>query len=104
MSLIVLWTPGEARRLSAGLSFHFGPCFSSNAICGKTTIILPLFVLPRLVTYHSIEHVSLLCFLLALIGVTLTLSFTPLMAEIAYEVEAKQKAKPGMYGKKGAYV
>ena len=45
----------------------------------------------------------LLCALLSLIGLTLTLVMPPLMAEITYVVEAKEKAYPGRYGSNGAY-
>ncbi|KAJ9632080.1 hypothetical protein H2203_000481 [Taxawa tesnikishii (nom. ined.)] len=64
----------------------------------------PLLILLRLVTHDSMRQKVLLCALLALIGVTLTIVLTPLMAEIAYTVEAKAaKRPPGFYGKSGAY-
>ncbi len=66
-------------------------------------LTIPGFVLLRLVTHNSVSQVVLLCGLLALIGLGLTLAFTPLMAEIAYVVEAAEKARPGLFGGKGAY-
>lgn len=65
-------------------------------------LTLPGFILLRLVTHNSVSQVVLLCGLLALIGTGLTLAFTPLMAEIAYVVEAAEKARPGIFGANGA--
>lgn len=64
---------------------------------------LPGLVMLRLVTHNTVSQVVLLCGLLALVGLGLTLAFTPLMAEIAYVVEATEKARPGIFGAKGAY-
>lgn len=36
-------------------------------------------------------------------GVTLSFSNTPLMAEISYAIEAEEKAHPGVFGDQGAY-
>lgn len=66
-------------------------------------LTLPGLVLLRLVTHNSVSQVVLLCGLLALVGLGLALAFTPLMAEIAYVVEAAKKAQPGVFGAKGAY-
>jgi MFS family permease len=63
----------------------------------------PLFVLLRFVTEDTLNHKVLLCALLALTGVTLTLVGPPLMAEITYVVEAKEKKNPGIFGNSGAY-
>jgi MFS family permease len=64
---------------------------------------LPFIVLLRLVTHHSLRQVVLLCVLLALIGSSMNLAMIPLMAEITYVVEAKEKKTPRMFGKGGAY-
>ena len=45
----------------------------------------------------------LLCALLALLGAALTMVMTPLLAEITYVVEAKEKKNPGAFGAGGAY-
>jgi MFS family permease len=66
-------------------------------------IALPFIVLLRLVTHHSLRQVVLLCVLLTLIGSSMNLAMIPLMAEITYVVEAKEKKTPGMFGKGGAY-
>jgi hypothetical protein len=41
--------------------------------------------------------------LLVLLDISLTLVMGPLMAEIAYLVEAKERKIPGIFGKGGAY-
>ncbi|KAJ6443796.1 major facilitator superfamily domain-containingprotein [Purpureocillium lavendulum] len=41
--------------------------------------------------------------LLTLMGIALTLSSTPLMAEITYVIEEKEKERPGIWGAKGVY-
>jgi MFS family permease len=72
------------------------------ATTGFTTC-LPCLVLLRLITYHALEQIVLLCVLLVLLGMSLMLTMGPLMAEIAYLVEAKQKKNPGTFGTRGAY-
>jgi MFS family permease len=64
---------------------------------------IPPYILLRLVTHDSLEQKVLLCALLALVGVSLALVMPPLMAEITYVVEAKEKQDPGRYGSTGAY-
>lgn len=64
---------------------------------------IPFWILLRLVTHNSLSQKVLLCALMALIGVALTLVMPPLMAEITYVVEAKEKQSPGRYGTTGAY-
>lgn len=66
-------------------------------------IAIPFWVLLRLVDHDSIRQKVLFCALLALIGVSLTLVMPPLMAETTYVVEAKERERPGRYGKTGAY-
>jgi MFS family permease len=64
---------------------------------------LPFLVLLRLVTHDTLQQIVLLCVLLTLLGMSQTLIMGPLMAEIAYLVEAKEKKNPGIFGKGGAY-
>ncbi|KAI9791728.1 MAG: hypothetical protein M1816_003538 [Peltula sp. TS41687] len=64
---------------------------------------LPPLVCLRFVTENTIEHKVLLCALLAMIGLSLTLVISPVLAEITYVVEAKEKKHPGIFGSKGAY-
>lgn len=64
---------------------------------------IPFWVLLRLVTHNTLSQKILLCALLAFIGFALCLVMPPLMAEITYIVESKEKAKPGCFGPTGAY-
>ncbi|KZF24304.1 MFS general substrate transporter [Xylona heveae TC161] len=66
-------------------------------------LALPFWVLLRLVDHDSTGQKVLLCALLAFIGFSLTLAMPPLMAEITYVVEAKEKKYPGRFGPTGAY-
>lgn len=66
-------------------------------------IALPFWVCLRFVTENTIQHKVLLSALLVLIGASLTCIISPLMAEITYVVDAKEKKNPGTFGKKGAY-
>jgi len=63
----------------------------------------PFLILLRLVSYDSLGQKVLLCALLAVIGFGLAVVMVPLMAEITYVVEAKEKKRPGVFGVKGAY-
>jgi len=64
----------------------------------------PFLILLRLVHENTMRQKVLLCALLALIGCTLTLVLTPMMAEITYAVDAKAaRHPPGFFGKNGAY-
>jgi MFS family permease len=67
------------------------------------TLAIPFWVLLRFVTHDSQGQKVLFCALLSLIGVALTLAMPPLMAEITYVVEAKERESPGRFGKTGAY-
>jgi Na+/melibiose symporter-like transporter len=62
----------------------------------------PVLVLLRYVTHNSLDQKVLLCALLALIGLTETLVFAPITAEITYVVEAKEEKQPGIFGSNGA--
>jgi MFS family permease len=67
------------------------------------TISLPCLILLRLITRDALQQIVLLCVLLVLLGISLTLVIGPLMAEIAYVVEAKEKKIPETFRKGGAY-
>jgi MFS family permease len=73
------------------------------AIAGYT-MACPCLILLRLVHKNTMGQKVLLCALLALVGLSLTLVLTPMMAEITYAVEAKvRRHEPGYFGKNGAY-
>lgn len=63
----------------------------------------PFLVLLRLVSHGGRAQVVILCALLACLGVALTIVMTPLLAEVAYILEAKEQHHPGLFGHKGAY-
>ena len=92
--------PSFLAPLIGRISDQYGPRWLTVA---GFIIALPFWVLLRLVTHDSLNQKVLLCALLALIGVSLTLVMPPLMAEITYVVEAKEKQSPGRYGTTGAY-
>ncbi|KAK4539733.1 hypothetical protein LTR36_010386 [Oleoguttula mirabilis] len=83
------------------LSDKYGPRWFATA---GFVIASPFLILLRLVYKNTFDQKVLLCALLALIGVTLTLILTPMMAEITYAVDAKaRRHPPGFFGKNGAY-
>lgn len=63
----------------------------------------PFLILLRLITYHSTQQIVVFCVLLVLIGVALTLVITPFMAEITLVVLELEEARPGRFGKFGAF-
>lgn len=83
----------------------------SDAVGAKPVISLgfiglaPLLVLLRLVDHNDDRgaQVALLCSLLLLIGVALNLISTPAFTEAMYVVDDKEVARPGVFGRKGAY-
>ncbi|KAI9758717.1 MAG: hypothetical protein M4579_002892 [Chaenotheca gracillima] len=92
----------------AGIIFLalFIPCFSAPGIgylvdkygprylaTGGFILGVPFYVLLRLVDHNSLKQKVLLCALLAIIGFSLTLVMAPLMTEITYVVEAKEKSE-----------
>jgi hypothetical protein len=67
------------------------------------TTSLPCLILLRLITHDALQQIVLLCVLLVLLGISLTLVMGPLMAEIAYVVEVKEKKISETFKKSGAY-
>ncbi|TID26310.1 MFS general substrate transporter [Venturia nashicola] len=63
----------------------------------------PFEILLRLVDHNSLRQKILLCALLVGIGFSLDLAMPPIMVEITYVVEQKEKKNPGLFGNKGAY-
>ena len=70
---------------------------------GGFILACPFLVLLRLVDHDSLAQKVLLCALLALSGAAMTMVMTPLLAEITYMVEAKEKKNPEAFGAGGAY-
>lgn len=83
------------------MSDKYGPRWLATS---GFVVACPFLILLRLIDHNTIGQKVLLCALLALIGLGLTLALTPVMAEIAYAVEAKAaRHPPGFFGKNGAY-
>jgi MFS family permease len=92
--------PGFIAPVVGWASDRYGPrwlCF------GGFMFAIPFWILLILVDHNSLKQKVLFCALLALIGLSLAVVMPPLMAEITYVVEAKEKATPGRYGVNGAY-
>ncbi|KAI4208277.1 MAG: hypothetical protein LQ346_000157 [Caloplaca aetnensis] len=64
---------------------------------------MPFLILLRIVDDRGKKQVVILCVLLALLGTALTIVMTPLLAEITYILNAKERHHPGLFGEKGAY-
>jgi Major Facilitator Superfamily len=92
--------PTFASPMVGWASDKYGPRWLTVA---GFTIAIPFWVLLRLVSHNSLGQKVLFCALLSLIGVALTLAMPPLMAEITYVVEAKERESPGRFGNTGAY-
>ncbi|KAF4626870.1 hypothetical protein G7Y89_g11285 [Cudoniella acicularis] len=97
---LAVMVPSFIAPLIGWLSDTYGPRWLT---VGGFIFAIPFWVLLRLVTQNTIGQKVLLCALLALIGVGLTLVLPPLMAEITYVVEAKERERPGRFGSTGAY-
>ncbi|KAL1888703.1 hypothetical protein Sste5346_009409 [Sporothrix stenoceras] len=65
--------------------------------------LVPLLVCLRFVDHNTTHQKILLGALLSLIGVALTFSNVPLMAEISFTIEAEEERNPGVWGSKGVY-
>lgn len=98
---ISLVVPSFASPVVGHYADKYGPRILATTgflVCG------PFYILLRLVHKDTMGQKVLLCALLTFIGFGLMLAFTPLMAEIAYAVDAKSKRRPpGFFGKNGAY-
>ncbi|MCJ1309477.1 hypothetical protein MMC25_003137 [Agyrium rufum] len=95
-----LAVPSFFAPLVGGLADRYGPRWPATI---GFLLACPALILLRLVDHDSIKQKVLLCVLLFILGITLNIVMTPLLAEITYAVEAKEKQHPGVYGEKGAY-
>lgn len=64
---------------------------------------IPFLVAMRTVNHGGVGQVVLLCALLACLGFALSMAMTPLLAEITYIINIKERSHPGIFGKRGAY-
>lgn len=100
LSFLALVLPIFLSPLVGWASDNYGPRWF--AVSGFV-LVIPFWVLLRLVTHNTLEQKVLFFALLALIGVSLTLSLPVLMAELTYTIEAIESERPGRFGPKGAY-
>ncbi|KAI0875475.1 MFS transporter-like protein [Hypoxylon argillaceum] len=97
---LALFLPGFVALLAGWLSDRYGAKWPSFAGFVAT---IPILISLRFVTENTIQHKALLAVLLALAGVTLPFSMTPLMAEISYVIEDEEAKNPGIFGVNGVY-
>lgn len=97
---LCIFLPGLVSPLVGWLSDRYGAKWPSLA---GFVASIPILVCMRFITDNTLAHKVLLGALLALMGVTLTFSNTPLMAEITYAIEAEEAKRPGVFGQKGVY-
>ncbi|KAJ2894770.1 major facilitator superfamily domain-containing protein [Zalerion maritima] len=100
LSLLPLFIPSMVSPVVGWASDRFGPKWPSML---GFVIAVPILICLRFVTQDTIGHKVLMCALLALLGVSLYFSSIPLMAEISYIIEDKERRHPGIFGKKGVY-
>ena len=96
-----LVVPSFTAPLFGKLSDRYGPRW----FCAASFLLsCPFLVLLRLVDHNTLQQKVVLCILLAFFGLSLTIGFPAVMAEITYIVELKERRAPeGSYGKNGAY-
>lgn len=97
---LCVFLPGFLSPIVGNLSDRYGTKWLS---CSGFLASIPIFVCLRFVTSNTTSQKVLFGVLLTLMGIALTLSSTPLMAEITYVIEAKEKKQPGIWGAKGVY-
>ena len=66
-------------------------------------LFTPLEVCLRFVDGDDMRDKVLLCALLVLLGLSINLATPPLLVEIVYVIEQKERDNPGMFGERGAY-
>lgn len=98
--LLCVLLPGFLSPLIGILSDRYGTKWLSSS---GFLLSVPIFVCLRFVTENSLHHKVLFGTLLALMGIALALSSTPLMAEITYVIQDKEMENPGVWGPKGVY-
>lgn len=82
------------------ISDRYGPRWLAS---GGFLLTAPFLIMLRLVDHNSLNQKVLFVALLSLCGITLTMVFPPIMAEASHVVTAKEKKRPGIFGKGGAY-
>lgn len=86
--LVGYWSDKRGPRVPTALGF---------------VLAVPFLVAMRAANHGGIGQIVLLCALLACLGVALSMAMTPLLAEITYIINVKEKSHPGIFGRRGAY-
>ncbi|KAI1439125.1 major facilitator superfamily domain-containing protein [Xylaria sp. CBS 124048] len=97
---LAFFLPGFAAPLAGLVSDRWGAKWPSLA--GLTGTI-PALISLRFVTENTIQQKALLVILFAIIGFSLSMSLTTLMAEISYVIESRETENPGVFGENGVY-
>ncbi|KIW08795.1 uncharacterized protein PV09_00729 [Verruconis gallopava] len=97
---IPLLLPSFASPIIGWAVDKFGPRWITTT---GFLLFAPIEVLLRFVTHDTLGQKAVLCVLLALLGLSLDFSTTPLLVEITFVVMQKEKDNPGLFGKGGAY-
>ncbi|KAI0134138.1 major facilitator superfamily domain-containing protein [Xylariales sp. AK1849] len=100
LMFLAIFAPGFVSPAVGWLADRYGAKWPSLA--GFITLI-PTIICLRFVTENTISHKVLLGALLAITGVALSFSNTPLMAEVGYIIDQRAKKNPGIFGEKGVY-
>ncbi|KAI0596326.1 MFS general substrate transporter [Biscogniauxia sp. FL1348] len=97
---LALFLPGFISPLAGWLADKYGARWISvfGFICNVPLLVCALFI-----SENTIQHKVLLGVLLAFLGITLSCTNTPLMAEVSYAVEEKAAEQPGIFGENGVY-
>lgn len=95
-----IFIPGFVSPLVGWLSDRYGAKWPSFA---GFVVTIPVLVCMRFIEENTTSQKVTFGALLALLGVTLTCSNTPLMAEITYAIAAEEAKSPGIFGQKGVY-
>ncbi|XHG03095.1 hypothetical protein AWENTII_006418 [Aspergillus wentii] len=92
--------PSLLGPLIGSLTDRWGPRYFGTA---GFLLASPCLVILRAIVNDSTESKVLLCALLFLIGISMQLVLSPLMAEISYAVESMESDSPGIFGSSSPY-
>jgi MFS family permease len=100
LMFLAIFVPGFVSPLVGWIADRYGAKWPSFA---GFLVIAPTIICLRFVSENTIGHKVLLAVLLAIAGVAMSFSNTPLMAEITYVIVEKAEENPGIFGEKGVY-
>lgn len=96
-----LTLPSFLGPLIGWLCDRYGPKWPMTA---GFLFLCPVLTLLRYTQGNTLDQKVILCILLALASCCLTLTLSPVMAEVAYVVNAKSKGNPQVYGAAGGKI